>query len=266
MPTPQSNNLTAPPEVDVRAALAQQFMSDRLFGVESVPVPVGALAGMAAPGAGASAVRPRSAASGDPEAGARLRVLDEREVQTCRKCSLSKTRTKTVFGCGSPQARLVFVGEAPGFDEDRTGMPFVGKAGALLTKMIEAGMGLARDEVYICNVLKCRPPSNRDPSADEILACSAYLQQQLEWIHPEVIIALGAPAAKTLLCTTSGIGKLRGRFHEYDLSGTKGAGPVVSLMPTYHPAYLLRNPGEKGKTWSDLQMVMAKLGLPISKK
>ncbi|MCH7808720.1 MAG: uracil-DNA glycosylase, partial [Planctomycetes bacterium] len=134
------------------------------------------------------------------------------------------------------------------------------KAGERLTDIIRA-MGLSRDEVFICNVLKCRPPDNRDPAADEILACSSFLRRQIAIIQPEVMVALGSPAAKTLLNTTETIGKLRGRFHDYYLSGTTGEGPSVPLMPTYHPAYLLRNPSEKRKTWADVQMVMARLGL-----
>jgi DNA polymerase len=192
-----------------------------------------------------------------------LRVLDESQVKECTKCTLSGTRTQTVFGQGSASARLVFVGEAPGYEEDKQGLAFVGRAGQLLTKMIVA-MGLTRDEVFICNVLKCRPPGNRDPSADEVLACGPYLRRQLSIIDPEVLVALGAPAAKTLLNTAESIGRLRGRFHDYYLSGVNGEGPAVPLMPTYHPAYLLRSPAEKRKTWDDLQMVMHLLGLPVS--
>lgn len=254
--------------MDRRAALAQQLSGDYLFGVDSVPIPAGALAYRGpvrspSPVVGAPVRVSPAARTGASDVAQRLRLLDEGEVQGCRKCRLSETRTQTVFGCGSPTARLVFVGEAPGFHEDRQGVPFVGDAGDMLTRMIQRGMGLSRDEVFICNVVKCRPPGNRDPAADEILACASYLQRQLEYIHPEVIIALGAPAAKTLLHSQEGIGKLRGRFHEYFLAGVAGQGPSVPLMPTYHPSYLLRCPGEKGKTWSDLQMVMARLGLPI---
>jgi len=155
----------------------------------------------------------------------------------------------------------VFVGEAPGYEEDKQGLAFVGRAGQLLTRMIIA-MGLTREEVYICNVLKCRPPNNRDPSAEEILACSPYLRAQLEILRPEVLVTLGSPASKTLLSTVDGIGKLRGRFHDFYPSGHPSEGPSVPLMPTYHPAYLLRSPSEKGKTWGDLQMVMSLLGLP----
>jgi len=194
-----------------------------------------------------------------------LRVLDDEQVKGCRKCTLCETRTKTVFGQGHAAARLVFVGEAPGHDEDMQGLAFVGRAGQLLTKMIEA-MGLTRDEVFICNILKCRPPSNRDPAPDEVSSCWPYLDQQLRIIQPEVIVALGKPAAQTLLRTTEGISRLRGRWHEYFTSGSPLIGPPTPLMPTFHPAYLLRSPGEKGKAWSDLQMVMVLLGLTVPKK
>lgn len=195
----------------------------------------------------------------------RLRILDETQVRNCTRCGLSRTRTQTVFGQGSPRARIVFVGEAPGFEEDRQGLAFVGKAGELLTRMIQA-MGTTRDEVYICNVLKCRPPGNRTPAPDEIAACSPYLREQIMLIRPEVIVALGVPATQTLLGTTESIGRLRGRFHDYYPSGMRGEGPAIPLMPTYHPAYLLRYPADKIKTWEDLQQVMARLGLKRPEK
>lgn len=202
----------------------------------------------------------RARAAGETDPAESLRVLDTQEVKECRQCSLCETRTQTVFGQGNPDARLVFVGEAPGFEEDKQGEAFVGRAGQLLTRMIVA-MGITRDDVFICNVLKCRPPQNRDPSADEILACSPLLRRQIRIIQPEVVVALGAPAAKTLLNTATAIGKLRGRFHDYYVSGVAGEGTSIPLMPTYHPAYLLRSPGEKRKAWNDLQMVMERLGL-----
>lgn len=242
--------------IDVRSAVRQQLLSDRMFGVDAVPVV------LTPHDARRSAARP-SVSGAATDVAEQLRLLDESQVKGCRKCSLCETRTQTVFGQGNPHARLVFVGEAPGFEEDRQGLAFVGRAGQLLTRMIENGMGLKRSEVFICNVLKCRPPNNRDPSSDEVLACSPYLRRQLELINPEVIVALGSPAAKTLLNTAQSIGKLRGRFHDYYLSGVTGEGHSITLMPTYHPAYLLRNPAEKKKTWDDLQMVMELLGLPI---
>jgi DNA polymerase len=160
----------------------------------------------------------------------------------------------------------MFVGEGPGADEDATGIPFVGRAGELLTKMIEAGMGLKRDDVYICNVVKCRPPGNRTPAPDEIAMCKGYLLRQIEIIRPEVIVALGAPAAQTLLGTREGINRLRGQWHEFHVSGTALVGEPIPLMPTFHPAYLLRSPQEKGKSWADLKMVMAHLRLPVAEK
>lgn len=190
-----------------------------------------------------------------------LAELDEQFVKSCTRCKLHATRTQTVFGQGHPAARLVFVGEAPGRDEDLQGLAFVGRAGQLLSKMIEA-MGLTRDEVFICNILKCRPPNNRDPAPDEITACWPYLDQQLQIIRPEMIVALGRPAAQTLLRTTESIGRLRGQWFDYFVSGAPGVGEPTPLMPTYHPAYLLRNPADKTKAWSDLKQVMARLGLP----
>src|SRR5207247_719973 len=173
----------------------------------------------------------------------------------CTRCKLHSTRHKIVFGDGNPKAELVFVGEGPGADEDAQGLPFVGRAGKLLTQMIEA-MGLQRKDVYICNVVKCRPPENRTPEDDEISTCSPFLLRQLEVIAPKVIVCLGAVAAKTLLKTNRGISQFRGQWLDY--RGSK-------LMATYHPAYLLRNPNAKGEVWKDLQKVMAVLGLQARK-
>jgi uracil-DNA glycosylase len=169
----------------------------------------------------------------------------------CTRCKLHKARTNIVFGVGDPKAQLVFVGEGPGRDEDMQGEPFVGRAGKLLTQMIEA-MGLRRQDVYICNVVKCRPPENRLPEKDEIATCSPFLIRQLDAIKPKVICCLGACAAQTLLNTNQGISRYRGEFFDY-----RGA----KLIATYHPAYLLRNPNAKGDVWKDLQKVMAVLGL-----
>jgi len=174
----------------------------------------------------------------------------------CTRCKLHKGRNKIVFGDGSPKAQLVFVGEGPGADEDAQGLPFVGRAGKLLTQMIEA-MGLQRKDVYICNVVKCRPPENRTPEPDEVQTCSPYLLRQIDAINPKVLVCLGAVAAKTLLETTRGISQFRGEWLEW--RGRK-------LMATYHPAYLLRNPNAKGEVWKDLQKVMAELGLALPKK
>ncbi|MCL2179070.1 MAG: uracil-DNA glycosylase [Proteobacteria bacterium] len=170
----------------------------------------------------------------------------------CRRCKLCEQRTQIVFGVGNPQAELVFVGEGPGADEDVQGIPFVGRAGQLLTKMIEA-MHFSRNEVYICNVVKCRPPNNRNPEPDEIEACQGFLKAQLAAIGPKVLVALGKFAVHTLLAESTPITKLRGRWREYE---------GIPLMPTYHPAYLLRNPAEKKNVWLDLQSVMQRLGKP----
>jgi len=169
----------------------------------------------------------------------------------CTLCKLHKGRHTIVFGVGNPEARLMFVGEAPGEDEDLKGEPFVGKAGQLLTKMIEA-MGLRREDVYICNTVKCRPPNNRNPEPDELAACEPFLKAQLAAVKPEAIVTLGKFAAQALLRDQTPITRLRGQWREYE---------GIPVMPTFHPAYLLRSPQEKVKVWEDLQRVMGKLGL-----
>ena len=168
----------------------------------------------------------------------------------CGRCKLCQARTQVVYGVGNPSARLMFVGEGPGRDEDLQGEPFVGRAGQLLTEMIEKGMGLKRSDVYIANVVKCRPPENRNPEPDEVAACSPFLRRQIELVRPEVLVALGKFAAQALLSTDAPISRLRGRWHEH-------AG--IPLMPTFHPAYLLRSPGEKRAAWGDLKMVVERL-------
>jgi DNA polymerase len=187
-------------------------------------------------------------------AGDTLPIVRE-DLGDCKRCKLHTTRNKIVFGDGSATADLVFVGEGPGADEDAQGLPFVGRAGKLLTQMIEA-VGLQRKQVYICNVVKCRPPGNRQPEKDEVDACSPFLFRQLDVLQPKVIVCLGATAAQTLLQTNRGISHFRGEWLEY--RGYK-------MMATYHPAYLLRNPAAKGDVWKDLQNVMAHLGLEIKK-
>jgi uracil-DNA glycosylase len=173
----------------------------------------------------------------------------------CTRCRLHKQRNKIVFGQGNPRAELVFVGEGPGHDEDVQGLAFVGRAGKLLTQMIEA-MGLTREQVYICNVVKCRPPENRKPEDDEVATCSPYLYRQLDVIAPKAIVCLGGTAAQELLKTKDSISRYRGTW--FDFRNTK-------LLATYHPAYLLRNPNAKGEVWKDLQKVMAHLGLQPKK-
>jgi DNA polymerase len=179
-------------------------------------------------------------------------TLDQirRELGDCQRCKLCSGRKNIVFGVGNPRAELVFVGEGPGENEDIQGVPFVGAAGELLTKMIQA-MGFNRDDVYICNVVKCRPPGNRNPEPDEIASCEPFLRAQLLALQPKVIVALGKFAAQTLLRDTTPITRMRGNWREYQ---------GVKLMPTFHPAYLLRNPAEKRKAWEDLQQVMKLFG------
>jgi DNA polymerase len=196
------------------------------------------------------------------EAAKELEKIAE-ETRRCRKCDLGSSRTNAVPGEGSPNAQIVFVGEGPGADEDAQGRPFVGRAGKLLDKIIVA-CGLKRSDVFICNILKCRPPGNRDPKPEEIISCLPYLQRQLELINPEIIVALGAHAARTLLDTNKPIGQLRGQFHEY----YAGIGrPPIKLMATYHPAYLLRNYSRdnRQRVWEDMKKVLEELGLPVPK-
>ncbi len=197
------------------------------------------------------------------DAAAALAELDARFVKGCKKCRLHEHRTQTVFGVGHARPRLVFVGEGPGADEDAQGEPFVGRAGQLLTRMI-AAMTLTREQVYICNVVKCRPPANRTPADDEMETCSPFLLRQLAILRPEVIVTLGRPATQTLLATKTPISRLRGAWHEFPPAAWGHLGlPPARLMPTYHPAYLLRNPAAKGETWADLQQVMQALGIAV---
>jgi DNA polymerase len=181
-----------------------------------------------------------------------LQVL-QTEVAACMRCSeLTSTRTQTVFGVGNPDARLVFVGEAPGADEDAQGEPFVGRAGQLLTDIITKGMQLRREDVYILNVLKCRPPGNRTPAPNEVINCRGFLDRQLEILRPEFLCCLGSVAAKAILNTEQSIGRLRGKFHDY-----RG----IPVLCTYHPAYLLRNPAAKKEVWEDIKVLMKRMEL-----
>lgn len=179
-----------------------------------------------------------------------------KEIGACTACGLAPTRTNTVPGEGDPQAKLLFIGEAPGAEEDKEGRPFIGRAGKLLTDMIVA-MGLTRESVFIANVVKCRPPGNRNPMPDEVACCEPFLLRQIAMIKPDYICALGAVSAHALLKTKTPIGQLRGTFHDYH--GTP-------LLATYHPAYLLRNPGEKKEAWKDLQLLMREMGLTPPRK
>ncbi len=173
------------------------------------------------------------------------------DLADCHRCRLAEKRRNVVFGAGNPRAKLVFVGEGPGFEEDQQGLPFVGPAGQLLTRIIHA-INLERDQVYICNVIKCRPPGNRNPDSDEINTCFPFLERQIAAIQPNVVVALGTFAAQTLLGTNTPISRLRNRFHEY-----KG----IKVLPTYHPAYLLRNPDKKREVWEDMKILMRELSL-----
>lgn len=177
-----------------------------------------------------------------------------KEIAACKLCRLCETRNNTVPGEGNPDTKLVFVGEGPGANEDEQGRPFVGRAGKLLTDIIEKGMKIKREEVFILNIVKCRPPENREPAPDEILACMPYLRRQIDVINPEIIVPLGRPATSTLLETKSSMSSVRGQIH---MKGGR------KFIPTFHPAYLLRNPPEKKKTWEDIQVVMKQLGLPV---
>ena len=204
---------------------------------------------------------------GDPVAA--LRIIRE-DLGDCTRCKLHKQgRKQIVFGVGNPRAELMFVGEGPGADEDAQGEPFVGRAGQLLNNMIKA-MGLRREDVYIANVVKCRPPGNRTPERDECETCSPFLMRQIATIKPKVVVALGAVAAKNLLAMNAPMSELRGRFYDFTPAGMRGtlsdAWQGAKLAVTYHPAFLLRDPRQKGEAWKDLQMVMKYLGLkPVAK-
>lgn len=231
--------------VDALKAARSQFEYLRDLGEESLPNPV-PLQDLPVCPAGQS-----SGLSGEP---CRPETLDEirLDLGDCCRCSLGGSRNRLVFGTGNPAARLVLVGEAPGREEDRRGEPFVGEAGQLLDRILKA-MGLERSEVYICNVLKCRPPENRDPLPEEIETCEPFLVRQLKAINPQVIVTLGRFAAQSLLRSKAPISQLRGRWQTY--CGTP-------LMPTFHPAYLLRNPASKREVWEDMKQVMQRLAGP----
>jgi len=231
-------------------------------GLDGIPV---ALAGAAQSVAGSPAMAatapPGPDVAGGGAHGDETLERIRKELGECQRCKLGKSRKNLVFGVGNPQARLVFVGEGPGADEDRQGEPFVGAAGQVLNRIITA-MGMKREDVYICNVVKCRPPGNRDPEPEEIAACSAYLLRQLRSIRPEAVVALGKFAAQTLLETREPISKLRGKFRDFH---------GIPLMPTYHPSFLLRRQGEGDmdafwEVWDDMIQVLRLLKLPVPEK
>jgi DNA polymerase len=230
----------------------------RQAGRSAAPLGAAARPAPAPPAPPAASAEPRPAAAapagayslGGKGCGSEELLALRRDLGECSRCKLAGGRKTLVFGVGNPRAELVFVGEGPGADEDEQGEPFVGRAGQLLTRMIGA-MGFRREEVYIANVVKCRPPGNRDPEPDEIESCEPFLKAQIAAIGPRVVVALGRFAVQTLLRDATPISRQRGRWREY-------AG--VKLMPTFHPAYLLRNPEEKKRAWEDLQLVMAEFG------
>ena len=229
--------------------LKKSIEAHRDIGLDAPPISADALEYLEA---GASRVRGDSGQLGHPNS---LEALIS-YVGNCQRCKLHKGRTRLVFGEGSPQAKLVFIGEGPGRDEDMAGRPFVGDAGKLLTRIIQNGMGLTREEVYICNIVKCRPPGNRDPEGDEIEACIPFLKKQLNIIRPEVICALGRVAGQALLGGDFKISRERGRWYSF---------LNIPLMPTYHPAYLLRNPSAKRQVWEDIRKIMGRLGQEVKK-
>jgi DNA polymerase len=231
----------------LRTNLASRQRSG-LQGVSRAPSAKKALPVVAPPPAAVPATSADEVDAGRPTGAAGLAVVRD-DLGDCKRCKLAPLRTNLVFGVGNPNAHLVFVGEAPGADEDAQGEPFVGKAGQLLTKMIEA-MGYRREDVYICNILKCRPPGNRNPEPDEIEKCEPFLKAQLATIRPRVIVALGKFAAQCLLRDDTPISRLRGTFRSYE---------GIQLMPTFHPAYLLRDPTKKKEAWEDLKAVNAAL-------
>jgi len=253
-------------DVDIDKVVRQHLEMEQFFSGFSLKGKAGTLEPRPSEGLGEpqqqqdNHVPSEAEAMADAEKAAELKKIAE-EAHQCRKCGLGSIRTNAVPGEGNPNARIMFVGEGPGADEDAQGRPFVGRAGQLLDKVISA-MGLKRSEVFIGNILKCRPPENRDPRADEIINCLPYLQRVFVIINREFFVGLGADAARTLLNTTKPIGQLRGQFHEY----YAGLGrPPIKLMATYHTAYLLRNYSQENRrrVWEDMKKVLTELGLPI---
>ena len=251
--------MSGEPKIPVEAAAVAAEAMRHLWwlrdaGIREIPLaPAPLPTARAAAPARAPAPAPGNAyALSDKGCGSEPLLAIRGDLGECTRCKLHGGRTRLVFGVGNPDAELVFVGEGPGADEDLQGEPFVGRAGQLLTRMIEA-MGFARSDVYIANVVKCRPPGNRDPEPDEIEACEPFLKAQIAAIRPRVVVALGRFAVQTLLRDATPISRQRGRWREYE---------GVKLMPTFHPAYLLRNPAEKKPAWDDLQLVMKEFGKP----
>ena len=252
--------------IDSISDYLEQLKEEGLEGIPVQPPPVPAAAAAApaltqapAPSPGRA---PAGAAQAEPQLFSAYPGLEKTQtlealrefIGDCQRCKLAPGRINLVFGVGNPQADLMFVGEGPGADEDERGEPFVGRAGQLLTDIIERGMRMRRQDVYICNVVKCRPPGNRNPEGDEVAACEPFLMRQIEVVRPKIIVGLGTFAVQSLLKVKTPISKLRGRWHQ--VRGTQ-------MMPTFHPAYLLRNPGDKRLVWADIQEVMKALGKEI---
>jgi uracil-DNA glycosylase family 4 len=253
---------------DVRAHLEYQ----RALGVKSIEIVSPAILVSAAPPAAvalpdkqiattpaASPAVNATATAGAPAQDVQLLTLESirEEIGDCTRCKLHKGRTNIVFGEGDPKAAIVFVGEGPGYEEDQQGRPFVGAAGQLLTDIIVKGMKVRREDVYICNIVKCRPPENRNPELDEVAACIGFVKKQIAAIKPKVIVTLGNVPTHNLLNTKQGITKMRGTWQEYE---------GIPVMPTFHPSYLLRSPGEKKYVWEDIKKVMGRLGIAVPAK
>jgi len=247
-PDDNSSRLTHPADlVDETIRSLKQMAQAGCTGFDSTPASLEIIDRWGRP----DVTRPAGSVP-DQETNARETLPDIRaDLGDCRRCKLCNSRTTIVFGQGAAQARLVFVGEGPGAEEDRQGLAFVGAAGQLLTKIIQA-IKMTREDVYICNIIKCRPPGNRNPQPDEIAACVPFLKRQLRSIQPEYICALGSFAARTLLDTDTPISRLRGQLHDY---------LGIPLLPTYHPAYLLRNPERKRDVWEDMKLLMRRMGI-----
>ncbi len=268
METPTRKQILAWLEREVALGLEAVPRLDPAAARPSTPVPTAIVETVVARAGVASGAPDVGTKPGDPSTLNELLVepairaassLDELRtvLGDCRRCKLCRGRTNIVYGVGNPQARVMFVGEGPGEDEDLQGEPFVGKAGQLLDRIITNGMGLRREDVYIANVVKCRPPNNRNPEPDEIVACEPFLRRQIELVRPEVIVTLGNFPTQALLGDRTPISRRRGRWH--DVGGT-------ALMPTFHPAYLLRNPSDKRLVWDDIKMVMTRLGLQLPRR
>jgi DNA polymerase len=265
----ESNPMPEAPDSQLRKAIADRIRYYNDLGIydfyrrpveKTQPAPIAAAIATTPDPTETSTEMPRTrtaAAPAKPEDRVSALRLIREDIGDCTRCRLHKQgRKQIVFGVGNPNAELMFIGEAPGADEDEKGEPFVGRAGQLLTNMIKA-MGLRREDVYIANIIKCRPPGNRTPERDECETCSPFLMRQIQVVAPKAIVALGAVAAKTLLAVNAPMSELRGQWYEF--RGTK-------LAVTYHPAFLLRDPRQKKETWKDLQMVMRELGLSMPEK